>query len=51
MQVAAVLFFVAFFAFLLKAPKQVFALSMALLFVVMVGMGVVNILYEAIRRI
>ena len=50
MQVAAVLFFVVFFAFLIKAPKQVFVLSMALLFVSMVAMGMGSIGYEIYRR-
>lgn len=50
MQIVAVLFFMAFFAFLLKAPKQAFVLIMVLLFLAMVGMGVGNIAYEWYRR-
>ena len=50
MKLAAVLFFVVFFAFLLKAPKQVFALTLALLFLAMVAMGVGSIGYDIYRR-
>lgn len=50
MKIVAVLFFVCFFGFLLKAPKQVFGLSMALLFVVMVLVGMGNVAYDVFRR-